>query len=418
MENFIKFKHEIENFNLIGEHVGNLLYSEFSLKNNCNYRCNDTLVCYVTHLIDDTLPAIELVAKLVGKQNLLLITKSSSYSTQYLEHLKSLGYHICPLVKDDFVNHPQLVYDNIKSYMSQKDFKQLLILDHGGYFSYHLEAYLSLPIIGIVEYALNGEKKYVEKQAKYMPNFEITSTGQSRLKNFSDHSCGLAIGEFIPFVCKQLGLIGARYHGIIQPCIIGYGKLGKGVAEALFYYFYKNILIYDTDPYKIIAACQDGFDISCKNIEDTISRSNIIVIGTDTAPIPPEYYSLMNHNTLIVTVTSADDSLNLPELIDNKVLTKVAERDYYTSYSTIKGHIIHLLCNGDAPNLALHIPYDDITIFLPMMLHIILGYNLLLDTRYDKFALEDMILKYYLDVYREFRAHSSSVNMIAATISN
>jgi hypothetical protein len=120
---------------------------------------------------------------------------------------------------------------------------------------------------------------------------------------------------------------------------------------------------------------QDGHNITCENVTDLVKRCNIIVVGTDTMPIPPEAYAHMREGTYIATVTSADDSLGLDELINAGVLTRFenALNGRVTQYHGPKGQIINLIQNGEAPNLKTGIGVDDTTIFLPNTEHILLG---------------------------------------------
>nr|VFK24698.1 MAG: hypothetical protein BECKLPF1236C_GA0070990_1001523 [Candidatus Kentron sp. LPFa] len=68
-------------------------------------------------------------------------------------------------------------------------------------------------------------------------------------------------------------------------------------------------MVYDTDPEKMIAAQQKGYNVQAACVEDIVGRCNVILVGCDTAPITPPMYDRMHDRTILATVTSPDDAM-------------------------------------------------------------------------------------------------------------
>ena len=190
--------------------------------------------------------------------------------------------------------------------------------------------------------------------------------------------------------------------------VIGHGRVSSGVTETLLNHIDGKILIYDTGPYKLMKAQHSNFDISCSSVEVLIKQSNLIVVGTDTAPIMPEHYSLMRNNTGVVTVTSADDSIGLNMLVSQGYLRKIHQNKHFSSYLNLKGNVIHFVCDGEAPNLAMQMSPKDVSIAMPYVLQLLIGYSIACNQhRLDPYSVENFLMESYLDLHRNLIADST-----------
>ena len=365
---------------------------------------DDMMVVFVTHSFDTSIPSIYSVEKICGKENLLIVLKNSSQKKDFVGSLKEQGYQVSHLKKKDFRKEPLTIVKTLLAEMEKRGKKKILMLDHGGYLSYHPDQYSTLPLAGIVEYALNGDKKYkpLLREGKIKANY--ASIGSADSKKFPDFACGKLIGEIAATVAREVHTFGMHHRDMMQFGLIGYGRLGSKAARTLATNGAHNLMVYDANPARMVEALQEGFNIRPKSVADIARHCNLIIVGTDTAPIKPEMYELMRDNTTIFTVTSADDSLDLENLIKNGVLRKEAEIERVTCYRSRTGKRINLAFNGEAPNLSSVVSIDDPTLFVPFVLHGIVGHMVASGHRVhirEMKDLETLVLAKFLDAYRD-----------------
>ncbi len=386
-------------FNQIGMKLANRVFAAKHAEPR-----DDMMVVFVTHSFDTSIPSIYAVEKICGQENLLIVLKNSSAKKDFKGSLAEQGYHVSHLKKKDFRKEPLTVVKTLLAEMEKRGKKKILMLDHGGYLSYNPEQYSTLPLAGIVEYALNGDKKYrpLIKEGRIKANY--ASIGSADSKKFPDFACGKLIGEIAATISREVHTFGMHHRDMMQFGIIGYGRLGSKAARTLATNGAHNVMIYDANPARMVEALQEGFNIRSKSVDDIARHCNLIIVGTDTAPIKPAMYELMRENTTIFTVTSADDSLGLEELIKSGALTKIGEVDRVTRYRTRGGKTINLAFNGEAPNLSSVVSIDDPTLFVPFVLHGIVGYLVASGQRVhirEMKDLETLVLAKFLDSYRD-----------------
>jgi S-adenosylhomocysteine hydrolase len=283
--------------------------------------------------------------------------------------------------------------------------ERILFLDHGGYLAYHLEDFKrALPIAGIVEYGLNGEKRFSQCN---LGGVNYASIGLSPIKRFADYSCGKLIGELSMPISQSFRGYGNHLRSITQVGVIGFGKLGSNAAEMMRMNGAHNIMVFDTNPEKMIEAGQKGYNIQCGSVEELVSQCNMIIVGADTAPIKPFMYDSIRNHTIIGTVTSPDDTLDIDTLLAEEILInpKIEKKEPRITTYSHGNKKIHLICGGDAPNLkGSNFGIDDPTLFMPLSLHGLVGHELLTAGSIDKEKishLERFTMEQYLLAYRQ-----------------
>nr|VFK51433.1 MAG: S-adenosyl-L-homocysteine hydrolase, NAD binding domain [Candidatus Kentron sp. TUN] len=390
------YRAEFQAFNEIGNRLQALSFRD-------RPPLDHVAVLLVIHSMFSGLPLVDAAERIAGRHNTYLVCKRSSRNSEFERYLTGRGNAILSSNKEDFMGNPGKVIDEL-SWIG----KPILFLDHGGYGAYHMAALRDkTPITGIVEYTLNGHQRY--QHFGIVEGIDYASIAETRSKRFADYSCGRFIGEICPFVVQQFSGFGGHLLGINQVGVIGFGKLGSHAAEQMRSNGAHNIMVYDTDPEKMIAAQQQGHNILATCVEDIVERCNVILVGCDTAPIKPEMYARMHDHAIIATVTSPDDALDIRALIDGGTL--IREREIpdevipITTYRTKQNRYIHLICDGDAPNLKYsRFGVDDPTLAMPLILHAAAGYemakgNTLSMERIGQ--LENQIMKDYLRIYRD-----------------
>ena len=332
-------------------------------------------VVLVCHSLFSGLPLIDAAERIAGRQNTYLVCKSSSRNRDFERYLTHRGNAILSSGKKDFMENPQKVIHEFSTIG-----KPVLFLDHGGYGAYHIEALRErAPIVGILEYALNGHQRYGRTHVTEYIHY--ASIAETRTKRFADYSCGRFIGEICSFVVQQFSGFGGHLRGIRQVGVIGFGKLGSHAADRMKNNGAHNIMVYDIDPEKMIAAQQKGYNIQATCVEDIVKCCNVILVGCDTAPIKPHLYSMMHDHTIIATVTSPDDSLDIRALVDGGHIIRESEFPDegipMITYRAGTAKHIHLICDGDAPNLKYsRFGADDPTLAMPLILHAAAGYEM------------------------------------------
>ncbi|AUI85497.1 hypothetical protein BS333_03365 [Vibrio azureus] len=263
--------------------------------------------------------------------------------------------------------------------------EKFIIMDHGGYFSHSAEIickeFPDDQFLGFTEYTDNGHKKYTKQDGITRP---IISTAHSYLKEPSDREAGESVTHVLDHVLRDCFGLKAKSVSQLSIGVVGFGRLGKGVAEQLRRRGVSNIRVADKSYRQLINAPSLGFHIS--SIEEICKACNVIISATGSAALKPSHYSLMKNNTLITTVTSPDDELKIDDIIRDKVIVDEKDRDLVTSY-TVKstGKKIHLLLNGESANTLLKSGIGDPSIFLPIAAQLVA--NLILVNQRDRLGL-------------------------------
>ncbi|VFM95871.1 MAG: S-adenosyl-L-homocysteine hydrolase, NAD binding domain [Candidatus Kentron sp. G] len=362
------YREEFRVFNEIGDRLGERSFQGKTPLSNL-------AVVLVIHSMFSGLPLIDAAERITGRHNTYLVCKPSSRNRDFERYPTHRGNAILSSGKEDFMENPEKVIHEFSSIG-----RPVLFLDHGGYGAYHIEAlWEKAPIAGILEYTLNGHQRY--QRAHVTEHIDYASIAESRTKRFADYSCGRFIGEICSFVVQQFSGFGGHLRSIKQVGIIGFGRLGSHAADQMKNNGAHNIMVYDIDPEKMIAAQQKGYNIQATCVEDIVQWCNVILVGCDTAPIKPHMYAMMHEHTIIATVTSPDDALDIRKLADGGHLVREIgfpeEGIPMTTYRAGTAKHVHLICDGDAPNLKYsRFGADDPSLAMPLVLHALAGYEM------------------------------------------
>nr|VFK64589.1 MAG: NADP oxidoreductase coenzyme F420-dependent [Candidatus Kentron sp. TC] len=390
------YREEFRSFNKIGDRLGSLSFRD-------RPRIDNIAVILVTHSMFSAMPLIDAVEGIAGRFDAYLVCKSSSRNNDFERYVIGRGNTILPLRKRDFKENPEKIIRELGVID-----KPLLFLDHGGYGAYHIrELQDQLEIVGVVEYSLNGHERY--GRSNIPENIDYLSIAEVKTKKFADYSSGRFIGELCSFIVQRFSGFGGHLRGIRQIGIIGFGRLGSSAADQMKNNGAHNIMVYDTSPEKMIEAQQKGYNVQAACVEDILRRCNVILVGSDTAPIKSKMYESMHNHTIVATVTSPDDSLGIHDLIRHGHIIeekRFADEDIpLTTYQITKDKYIHLICDGDAPNLRYsRFGVDDPTLAMPLILHAVAGYELAKNgnvTKKRMQQLEQRIMEDYLRIYQE-----------------
>jgi adenosylhomocysteinase len=295
---------------------------------------NDAASIVITHLLEDRpyfLDAVNLMAPIM-----LLLPKPRSIHLGTRSRV-SEDYKIAQLNRFE-LHKSESALQLLEQYAPEK---QLILLDVGGYFAPPLQALrdnYSGRLLGVVEDTENGLQKYERLGELAVPVFSVA---RSPLKNPEDY----LVGQSIMFSTEAL----LRERGDIlqgrRACVIGYGKLGRSIAQVLHS---KNVhtVIFDANPVALVEALSHGFEIT-RNLRSGLSGSQLVLCATGNISLKGEDFTRVSNGAYIATVTSSDDELDLAGL--RSYYHEQRLDDCCTRYST-PGHYFYLLNKGNAVN--------------------------------------------------------------------
>jgi len=294
---------------------------------------NKISVIAVSHIIpssEDYIKSLNENFNLIG-----IIPKPKSINQDTLKRIDNEGISILhKFTRESITKNPQHLIQLLNNY------ENICLIDIGGYFSEIIVQFKKLlgdKLLGIIEDTENGLQKY-EK----VPNSTCTimSVARSELKNFEDQLVGHGIAHATETVLRQINiLITYKNCGII-----GYGKIGKGIAE---YLQQRNIRprVSEINAIRCVQASCDGA-IVC-DIDELIKESDVIFCATGARALDILKLRDLKKNTFIASATSSDDEFDL-KFVDSEY-DKENIDPYITRYYK-RGHSFHLLNEGNAIN--------------------------------------------------------------------
>ncbi len=319
------------------------------------------LVCHMAPTLYLYLEAIQNIGRIA-----LIIPKGMQRSSakqvcKYLENYQPELYKTITQPLQDFdmdFNDP----DYYKKYVNHKDNvwlstinsgEKFIIVDIGGYFAEFYERIgLDREILsdkrflGIVEDTENGHQKY-EKAISNLQAQGITSdipiysVARSLLKKTEDYNVGKSIVEATGTILRTQAH--TMLERMVTAGVIGFGKIGKSIAEHLRQKNLKEVVVYDPDIIRQMEASSLGF----KTVDRPylICNSNIIFCATGNKSLKCEDLNYFQDNLFIASCTSRDDEFDYGFL---QAFSDVQNGD--VCKITYKDKRVILIDNGNAVN--------------------------------------------------------------------
>ncbi len=264
-----------------------------------------------------------------------IIPKPKSINQSTLQRIENEGIPILnQFTKESITKNPHELIRLLKPN------KNICLIDIGGYFSEsiaELKKVLGDNLLGVIEDTENGHQKY---KKNLNSNCTIMSVARSQLKNYEDQLVGHGIAHATETVLRQINiLITYKNCGII-----GYGKIGKGIAE---YLQQRNVRprVSEINAIRSIQASCDGA-IVC-NTDDLIRESDVIFCATGARVLDILKLRDLRKDAFIASATSSDDEFDL-KFVDSEYDKQTIDPSIIR-YSK-RGHSFHLLNDGNAIN--------------------------------------------------------------------
>lgn len=197
---------------------------------------------------------------------------------------------------------------------------------------------LGKQFLGVVEDTENGIQKYEVESPHPVP---VVSVARSPLKAPEDFLVGQSIVFSVEALLREQGDI---LHGRTA-CVIGYGKIGRSIAD-LLHARNVSVKVYDTDPVKRIEALSHGFIVT-SNLEKSLFGSKLIFCATGNNSLGEGGFKFIENGAYIATVTSSEDELDTMTL--QNVYSYKHISDYITLYRS-GSQYFYLMNRGQAVN--------------------------------------------------------------------
>lgn len=222
--------------------------------------------------------------------------------------------------------------------------RRIVLSDVGGYFAPALEelcARLPGQMAGVVEDTENGHRRY---EALPQLPCAVYSVARSPLKEPEDRLVGEAIVFSVETLLRHLGQV---LQGR-QACVLGYGKVGAGIAAAL-HARHMHVLVLDTDPVRQAQALSVGYGAA--ELTEALARSDLVLSATGNRALTVKDLPLLKEGAFLAGATSRDDEFDLTALSEpdsGYVRTELIPG--VSQLRSEQGQASYLLGNGNAVN--------------------------------------------------------------------
>ncbi len=297
------------------------------------YDLSDCSVIAVQHIVTDIVPFISVLKNKV--KSLTIIPKPNSISELVRGAIQDFNFAQ--------VSREELKGQTVLSQLFPKNQKSLII-DIGGYFA--TEEFLDFcannsQILGIVEDTENGLQKYEKLFTHISPTIPVFSVARSELKQNEDDLVGYSVAYYTEMITRKYRVL-PRY---VKTGILGYGKLGKGIAKYLFNQNCKPF-VFDTDPLKLVEAMKDGCIPMQKG--ELIKAINILFSATGSRSLTLDDLKNLQSGSFVASVTSSEDEFGF-KCEDNSACT-IIRSDEFVSEILLDNKSVYLINDGNAVN--------------------------------------------------------------------
>lgn len=293
------------------------------------------VVC-VAHMVSNTTQFLPALNDMFGVG--LLLPKPKSTGSVYSEAVRRLGFPEFPLsrVWANDANKVALELSKLD------EAKKILIVDIGGYFATSLDLIDDLfpgRILGVMEGTENGVQKYEESPAGH--RVPLVTVARSPLKLPEDYLVGAGIVFSVEATLREQ----AQILQTRSACVVGYGRVGSGVAEVLRGRGIPTV-VHDTSPVAMAEASARGFRVY-RRLDDALLQSNLVISATGKRALSTRTLGALRSGTVLATVTSADDEFEEGALHRYR---RVPISGRVSRYENDERHYFWLVNQGNAAN--------------------------------------------------------------------
>lgn len=258
---------------------------------------NVELVC-VAHMVSNSVVFLPALADIAPVK--LLLPKPKTEESAEAERIAKFNFTTHKLRRDWAKDDPDDVAKVVRESTSPNS--RLIFVDIGGYFSESIDAISSKldgRVIGVMEGTENGVQKYEE--APSPPQVPIVTVARSPLKLPEDYHVGSGVVFSVEAVLREQ----AQILQTRTACVIGYGRVGSGVAEVLRGRGIPTV-VHDKSPIAMAEAAARGFQVF-RRLDEALQVSSLVISATGGHAIDRRALANLRSGAVIATVTSVDD---------------------------------------------------------------------------------------------------------------
>ena len=219
--------------------------------------------------------------------------------------------------------------------------KRVVIVDIGGYFAESIDDIVARfpgDICGVMEGTENGVQKYEAVPGLTTP---LMTVARSPLKLPEDYLVGSSVVFSVEAVLREV----AQILQTRAACVIGYGRVGSGVASVLRGRGIATV-VHDRDPVAMAEAAARGYQVY-RRLDDALRVSSLVICATGNVALDKFGFASLRSGSVVASVTSADDEIDQDSLgtYDRSRVSDNLER-----YDEPDGRYFWLVNGGNAAN--------------------------------------------------------------------
>lgn len=265
-----------------------------------------------THLrtaTDTSKPALIIVTHLLPDRPALLTVLGQYFQ---IEHIFGIPYSTDRGVAEWSARHfptsEPTLQELVDGYCIERQLlsstaKRIILLDIGGYGAsllHNIHERLEDRLMGVVEGTKSGTLRYSEVDPHNLP---VICMSRSPLKEAESALVGSSCLFSLDRILRELGFANELQTALV----LGYGKVGKSVAEACRS---RGLLVYvfDKEPERCIQALAEGFLIPDRST--ALSRADVVLAATGQLSWNEDDAKFMRDGAFLVSCSSKDVEFN------------------------------------------------------------------------------------------------------------
>lgn len=284
----------------------------------------------VTHILNDRPELLNAISQIGDIA--LIIAIPYSIKKETLNELTKRYDVITPSL--DEIRNGKYLKKIIKKYLGKND--DLIVIEIGGYFAQiikELKDTLQHRFIGVIESTEAGHRQYEKVDDLPCP---VVSVCRGSLKR-TEYS---VVGNSCIFSTEHL----IRKAGFLlngkKALVIGYGKVGQGLAHSLYKYNCP-VMVYDANPIMRVLAYSEGFQVPEKI--EAIQQAEIIFGATGNSALSKDEISHIKNGAILVSCSSKDIEFDMEFILKHYETEEAIEN--FNVYRS-ENHFFYLLGKG------------------------------------------------------------------------
>lgn len=345
----------------------------------------------IAHILPDMPELLEIINQISPISLIIAIPYSLDVVT--CSSLKE-KYNIVDLSLEQLLDSETL-YQVVDNQINNK--KPTILIEVGGYFSnitHKLQKALDGKLLGVIEDTEAGHRRYLNSNNLSCP---VISMARSLLKEKEDFLVGSSCMHSFERLLRKLGHPTQNKDVLV----VGFGKIGKGLAYALRQQNY-SVRIYDINPAKRVQALVEGFKVPEKAA--AFQQAHIVFGATGTCSVSGNDFNLLSRGVILISCSSKKVEFDLNYLERNfKKQQIIRDLDLYTNrnnktiYLVAEGQPINFVIDRSLVGPIMALIQAEVLLGIRMLIQGVLSSCVVEVSVTDQLALAEKWLEYFCD---------------------